>query len=144
MNRTILIVRDEKEDVSLDKAMKAAGVESRVQTADDSREALDYCNGNGRFANRQEFPIPDLILLQWESPNAKALQVLRWLRQQPLFQWTSIIVLASSKHVADVAAAYCLGASAYVQRPTDKKGLESLVRSVSDFWLARNVPPPMH
>ena len=64
-------------------AMKKAGVANPIQVATDGRQAIDYLKGAGKFANREEFPLPCLVLLDLKLPYVMGLDVLKWIRQQP-------------------------------------------------------------
>jgi len=139
----ILVVEDDENDLMfLKMAMKNAGVTNPVQVARDGQEVLDYFQGNGKFANRAEFPLPYLVLLDLKLPYLMGLDVLAWIRDQPQFKSTIVIVLTSSRYVGDIGKAYQLGANAYLVKPADLNALEGMVRTLKDFWLIQNTPPP--
>jgi len=143
MNAMILVVEDDENDLMfLKMAMKNAGVTNPVQVARDGQEVLDYFQGNGKFANRAEFPLPYLVLLDLKLPYLMGLDVLAWIRDQPQFKSTIVIVLTSSRYVGDIGKAYQLGANAYLVKPADLNALEGMVRTLKDFWLIQNTPPP--
>ena len=48
----------------------------------------------------------------------------------------------SSREVADIAAAYQLGANGYLVKPPEVSKLDGMVRAINDFWLTQNTPPP--
>jgi CheY-like chemotaxis protein len=49
-------------ELTLD-AFKEARLDNTVHVARDGQEALDYLFGRGEYADRDEYPVPDLILL---------------------------------------------------------------------------------
>jgi DNA-binding response OmpR family regulator len=53
-----------------------------------------------------------------------------------------VIILSSSKEEADISTAYRLGANAYLVKPTDTRRLQVIAKSIKDFWLTQNTPPP--
>jgi DNA-binding NarL/FixJ family response regulator len=53
-----------------------------------------------------------------------------------------VIILSSSKAEADISTAYRLGANAYLFKPTDTGKLQVIAKSIKDFWLTQNTPPP--
>lgn len=143
MNATILVVEDDENDLMFVKmAMKKAGVANPIQAAKDGQEVLDYFQGNGNFADRAAFPLPCLVLLDLKLPYVVGLDVLTWIRGQPKFKATIVIVLTSSRHVRDIEKAYQLGANAYLVKPADLNALEGMMRTLKDFWLTQNTPPP--
>src|SRR5256885_17080895 len=81
--KTILQVEDDPNDVFfLQHAMTKAGVANPVQVATDGQQAIDYLRGAGKFADREQFPLPCLVLLDLKLPHVMGLDVLRWIRQQ--------------------------------------------------------------
>lgn len=139
--RTILQVEDDPNDVFLFRhAMKKAGVENPVQVASDGQAAIDYLRGAGKFADREKFPLPCLVLLDLKLPHVMGLDVLKWIREQP---GTALIVvmLTASGEDADIATAYRLGANAFLTKPTESKKLEDMVKAINDFWLTHNTLP---
>ena len=138
----ILLVEDDDNDVFFfQRAMSKAGMSHPLQVVRDGQEAINYLQGDGKFACRAEFPLPGLILLDLKLPYVMGLDVLRWIRQQPRLAAIEII-LSSSQQAADVAEAYSRGANAYLVKPAQTSQLGDMVRAVSDFWLKQNTPPP--
>src|ERR1051326_182721 len=114
MTGTILLVEDEENDVLLmQRALNRAAVVNPVHVAHNGREAIDYFEGADRFANRKEFPLPCLVLLDLKLPYVMGLDILKWIRQQPEMA-TIVIILSSSAARADIAAAYRLGANGFL------------------------------
>lgn len=137
--KPILLVEDDENDVFfLMRALKKAGVECPLHVASDGQQALDYLEGNGRFADRSEFPSPDLVLLDLKLPQVKGLDVLKRAREV-CPRKLIIIILSSSRNDADISEAYRLGANAYVSKPGSFEGLVELVRLIKDFWLKHNL-----
>ncbi|HSX81153.1 MAG TPA: response regulator, partial [Candidatus Saccharimonadia bacterium] len=81
-----------------------------IHVLNDGREAIDYFKGAGRFADREEFPLPCLVLLDLKLPNVMGFGVLKWIRQQSEVR-AIVLILGSSGTAADIATAYCLGAN---------------------------------
>jgi CheY-like chemotaxis protein len=139
---TILLVEDDENDAFfLKRAMHKIGMANPVRNARDGQEAINYLQGAGKFGQRADFPLPGLILLDLKLPLVMGLDVLKWIRQNsdssPI-----VIILSSSAAETDVASAYRLGANAYLVKPSASGDLERMVRSINDFWLLQNLPPP--
>jgi CheY-like chemotaxis protein len=99
----ILHVEDRDEDVFLLKyAFKRAGIENPVQVATDGQMAIDYLAGVGKFADRQQFPMPCLVLLDLKLPHKMGMEVLEWIRQQPSLKSLIVIILSSSVYEGDI------------------------------------------
>ncbi len=132
----ILHVEDEEFDVLfLKRAFVQAGVPNPIEVARDGQEAIDYLSGVGAFSDRKRFPLPCLIILDLKMPRRNGMDVLEWLREEPEFACTTVIVFSSSGHERDVERAYRLGANSFVVKPAEMPEREEFARAVKDYWL---------
>lgn len=139
--KTILQVEDDPNDVFLfQHAMTKAGVANPVQVVADGREAIDYLRGDGKFADREKFPFPCLVLLDLKLPYVMGLEVLKWIRQRHGLVLPVLILTASGEN-ADIATAYQLGANGFLTKPSEASKLQDMVRAIKDFWLTHNTLP---
>jgi CheY-like chemotaxis protein len=139
--KTILHVEDDSNDVFFfRRAMNKNGVLNPVQVVSDGRQAIDYLQGAGKFADREKFPLPGLVLLDLKLPYVMGLDVLRWIRQQCGSELIVLLLTASSEE-ADIAAAYRLGANGFLVKPSDASELEDMVKGIHQFWLVHNTSP---
>src|SRR5882724_11196821 len=114
MIKPILLVEDEENDVFFFKhAMQKEGLTNSLHIAVDGQQAIDYLQGAGKFADREKFPLPCLVLLDLKLPFVMGLDVLKWIRQRPELS-PVVIILSSSQQNADISTAYRLGANAYL------------------------------
>ncbi len=139
--KTILQVEDDPNDVFLLKhAMKKAQMTNPMQIASDGQEAIDYLSGIGKFADREQFPLPGLVLLDLKLPFVMGLDVLKWIRKQP-DAVPVVIILTASAEEGDIACAYRLGANAFLTKPSEASKLQEIVNAIKDFWLTHNTLP---
>ena len=139
--KPILQVEDDSNDVVLlQHAMTKAGVANPIQVVTDGLQAIDYLKGAGKFADREKFPLPCLVLLDLKLPYVMGLEVLKWIRQQPGVA-PIVILLTASAEDADIATAYRLGANAFLTKPSKASKLEDMVKAIKDFWLTHNTLP---
>src|SRR5579859_5728148 len=111
-NTCILQVEDEAHDVFLlQRAFLQAGIANPVHVATDGQMAIDYLAGLGKFADRQRYPLPGLVLLDLKLPRRSGREVLEWIRSQPRLSRMVVIVFTSGQYVGDVSLAYELGAN---------------------------------
>jgi CheY-like chemotaxis protein len=135
MTKTILIVEDMEDDFFLKRALSISGITHPLQVAVDGRHALEYLQGKGEFADRSKFPIPFLILLDLKLPYVMGLDVLKWVRQQPDYANTLVVVLTSSQHDKDMEQTFQLGGNGYLIKPATREKLLELVQNLRDRWL---------
>ncbi|MDB6170373.1 MAG: two-component system response regulator [Verrucomicrobia bacterium] len=139
----ILLVEDEPNSVFFfEHAATKVGITNPLRVAKDGREALDYLEGVGEFADRRKHPLPGLVILDLKLPRVAGFEVLKQLRQQPETRALPVLMLTSSASDEDVARAYALGANGYLVKPSQLEELVKVVQGIKDFWLTLNRPPP--
>src|ERR1043166_4419196 len=111
----ILLVEDREEDVILlRRAFTKANFLNPIQVVSDGDEAIAYLQGAGKYADRSEYPLPKLVLLDLKMPRKDGFEVLQWIRQQPGLSAIRVVVLTASDTVRDVNRAYQLGANSFL------------------------------
>jgi len=139
--KPILQVEDDPSDVFLlQHAMIKAGVANPIQVVTDGQQAIDYLKGAGKFANRENFPLPCLVLLDLKLPHVMGLNVLKWIRQESDLALV-VVMLTASGADGDVATAYRLGANAFLTKPSKESMLVDMAKAIKDFWLTHNTLP---
>jgi CheY-like chemotaxis protein len=139
--KTILQVEDDENDVFLlQRAMQKAGEPNAIQVVKDGQEAIEYLQGAGKFTDRGTFPLPSLVLLDLRLPDVMGLEVLSWIREQHGMAM-AVIVLTESSEDADIAAAYRLGVSGFLTKPSEASKFDEMVKTIRDFWLTHNTLP---
>ena len=96
---------------------------------------MEYLTGTGRYINRSEYPLPELILLELNMPGVDGFQVLRWVRQQPELKALRIVVLTSSNELQDATYAYQLGANSFLVKPIDFKEFVNSTNAIQGYRL---------
>jgi CheY-like chemotaxis protein len=140
---TVLLAEDESNDVFLmQRAFKKAQLMNPLQIARDGEEVIAYLGGNGRFASRKEFPLPQLLLLDLKLPRKTGFEVLEWIRRQTSpVKRLPVVVLSSSKQAVDINRAYDLGANSYLVKPVHFEGLVDFVKTLEMFWFGFSQKP---
>jgi CheY-like chemotaxis protein len=136
-----LLVEDDENDVLVMKmALEKVGLTCPIRMAKDGREAQDYLSGTGIFADRHEYPLPYVILLDLKLPRVMGLEVLKWIRERPEFDFTIVLILSSSSMPEDVESAYRLHANGYLVKPYTLERLELMTQAIKEFWFIHNQP----
>ena len=134
----ILVVEDREDDILLiRKSFERAGVANPVHYVRSGDEALAYLLGEWKYANRAEFPLPTLVLLDLKLPGMDGFEVLAWIRQQEGLRALPVIVLTSSTQLSDVNRAYQLGASSFFVKEIEFQNLVELSRLLQNYWLVK-------
>ena len=133
---TILLAEDDPDDVLLTNiALRKARLANPLQVVRDGEEALMYLSGESRFADRERYPLPILLLLDLNMPKLNGFQVLEWLRKQSELSRLPVAVMTSSDDDPYVKRAYELGADSYLIKPPDAEALLALVQRLHAYWL---------
>lgn len=140
--KTILLVEDEADDrFFFTRAAQKAGVADAIHCAEDGQQAINYLAGAGHFADRTQYPLPDLAVVDLKLPLATGFEVLAEIRRQPQTRHLPVVILTSSQSEADISRAYATGANSYLVKPSGLEELLCLVRTLKEFWLEQNRCP---
>ena len=141
---TILMIEDEPTDAALiERAFQRAKVLNPIVHIKNGDDALAYLAGVAKYANRIEYPLPALILLDLKMPGMTGLQLLQWMRTNRDVRRIPVVVLTADDTPATVNAAYELGANSYLVKPGDPKQIVRLVELIQSYWMELNQPPPL-
>lgn len=139
---TLLLVEDDPFDVQLiRRALRKCGVDALLQVVSDGEAAIAYLSGEAPFGDRDQYPLPALVLLDLKLPRTSGLEVLAWRREQETLRRIPVVVLTSSRLAPDVNTAYDLGANSYLMKPVAPEGLQEIVRTLNLYWLTLNEKP---
>lgn len=139
---TVLLAEDNSTDaLMVTRAFNKANLINPVRVVDDGDKAVAYLSGQDPYADRQQHPLPVLLLLDLKLPRRSGLEVLEWLKQQPGLKRLPVVVLTSSKEHIDVHRAYDLGANSYLVKPVDFDSLLEMVKTLGLYWIVMNEKP---
>jgi CheY-like chemotaxis protein len=138
----ILLAEDDEDHVVLIRhAFAEADLRNPLFVVWNGEEAIAYLSGTGKYSNRDEYPLPDLLLLDLKMPRVDGFEVLKWVRQQPGLAPLRILVLTSSNELRDVNRAYQLGANSFLVKPLDFQDVIQLSKVIQKYWLNRSKTP---
>lgn len=131
----ILLVEDDPGDQALTRrALEEGGMPIELRIVEDGEEALEYLQQKGRFAAPGAAPPPDLVLLDLNLPRLDGKQVLERMRADPALRKLPVVALTTSRHEADIARTYELGANSYIAKPVDMDQFVSTLRELGNYW----------
>ena len=125
----IILVDDSDDDVFLFK--RALTAHPRLQLiwhGQDGNEAIEYLNGSGKFADRDQYPWPDVVVLDLKMPGVDGFQVLQWMQGKA--NMPVALVLSSSDLPEDKQRAAQLGATMYTTKPFEPDMFDHVMRRV--------------
>jgi len=135
-NAPILYVEDEEADAFfMELAFKELKVPNPLKIVADGQLAIEYLTGEGKFADRQAYPLPCLILLDLNLPRMSGHEVLEWIRSTPEFRKLPVVIFSASSLEVDQRRAIEGGADDYIVKPNDLTLIPELLGSVKRRWL---------
>ncbi len=112
---TVLLAEDDEADVLLmRRAFKQAAILNPLHVAEDGQRAIEYLSSLQLDGHSR---LPALVLLDVKMPRRDGLQVLKWIRSQPIFRSLHVIMFSSSANRNDIEHAYEAGANGYLIKP---------------------------
>jgi CheY-like chemotaxis protein len=132
----VLLAEDDPDDVLLTQiAFEKARLINPLIVVRDGEEAISYLKAEGKFKDREAYPLPILLLLDLKMPKVNGFQVLEWLHSQPELSHLAVAIMTSSDSDPDVTRAYELGATSYLVKPPDAQALLALVQRLHAYWM---------
>ena len=137
-----LLVEDNPDHVVLlRRAFKKAKLMNPLYAITSGEEAIDYLMGKGKYANRAEFPLPSLVLLDLKMPGLDGFDVLQWIRSQPGISSLRVVVLSTSDEARDIDRAYKLGANSFLVKPNDFDRFVEISMALGGYWVWTDKAP---
>jgi CheY-like chemotaxis protein len=135
-NVPILLAEDDKNDIFLmRRAFQNAGYQNPLFVVHNGQEAIHFLEGAGPYAQRNQYPLPGLMILDLKMPLMDGFDVLAWLRAHSQFETLPVVVLTSSKLELDIEKARQLGVHDYRVKPQNFEDLVRLLDDVRKCWL---------
>ena len=142
--QTILLVDDSENDLMLMReAFNMAKCSHPLQEVRNGEEAIAYLKGEGPYCDRNKFPLPIIMLLDLNMPKKNGFDVLAWVRAQPALKRLAICILTASARNEDVEAAFYLGATSFLVKPSNLESLATMLRCLCD-WVQINHFPSLN
>ena len=142
-DRVILYAEDDENDAFLfQHALSRADIGRRLVIVPNGRSAIEYLSGTGAYADRTQYPLPSLVLLDVKMPVLSGLDVLKWIRSSPAHAKLAVFMMTSSNEDSDIRRAYSEGVDGYLVKPNKVDDLVQMIRSLEKHWLSQNRSSP--
>lgn len=134
-NQPILIAEDDADDrYLLQTAFTETGYPEKIDFVENGIEVWNYLNANYTNNHTDERSLPGFILLDLNMPKKDGREVLKELKQHPVFKKIPVIVFTTTKNEIEIKRCYELGANSYVVKPISFDALLKVVENIRSFW----------
>ena len=132
----ILLVEDNPADVALFQQVVADA--ANIDVARNGAEALDRVFRRGKFHSE---PVPDLIVLDLNTPLLNGHEVLNVLKANSQTKSAPVVIWSGSDNPEDVRRAFELGCSAYMIKAISLEHTEARLKAFTTFWVENAAYP---
>jgi two-component system response regulator len=132
-----LVAEDDPHDAeSIESEFKNAPNHLQLRRVYDGAEALDYMEGKGLYADRRQYPVPDVVLLDLKMPRFDGYNFLKWLRHKApeKMRLIPVIIMSTSSDESDINNCYKLGANSYVVKPFGWAKFQERIKELGIYW----------
>ena len=131
----ILLVEDEPGDIELTmRAFEKARLTNPIHVARDGLEALEFLFARGRHADREDHPLPKVVLLDLNLPKKSGIEVLRQIKADQRTRDIAVVVLTVSERDRDINECRRLGAETYIVKPVDFQNFSEVTSQLKLAW----------
>lgn len=131
----ILIAEDDADDRYLiGTAFAEKGYSEKIDFVENGVELLNYLDGILGSENGDDKNFPCVILLDLNMPKKDGREVLKELKQHPVFKKIPVIVFTTTKNEIEIKRCYELGANSYVVKPLTFDDLLLVVENIRSYW----------
>ncbi len=120
MNKTLLYVENDPADVIVvRKALLGSDIPFNLHVVGEGLPAMAYLSGKGIYSDRENFPLPDVLLLNVRPENKRPFEVLEGVRDEKQFRNLPILVQSNGFRAGDIKDATDSGATACFRKTAD-------------------------
>lgn len=125
----VLHVEDEEADAFfVERALRNVVEDLKIHHVHSGQEAIAYLSGQGKYADREAFPLPELMILDVKMFGVNGFDLLEWVGSRKEFEGIRRVVLTSSNDRRDHELATTLGAHGFLVKEIGYEQLCAWVR----------------
>ncbi|MDB6057597.1 MAG: response receiver [Verrucomicrobiales bacterium] len=126
--KSVLVVDNEAEHcLRIRQELRHLNLRNHVRCVTSAAEMISYLNGFAQFHDREEYPLPALLLVDLNLPLVDGFIVVEWIRSHERFCHIPIVVMGRPNQVGALEAAVKVGADAFMIKPFNRAQFEWIV-----------------
>ena len=105
---------------------------------------MDYLLRRKQYADPEQAPRPDLMLLDLNMPKLDGRQVLQQMKANPQLAVIPVVVLTTSQQEQDILQSYQLGCNSFIKKPVDVHAFIDTMIGLGLYWFHLVILPPLY
>jgi len=131
---TVIYVDDDPNDrLLLQEAAGIANVPFTFQNLASFDAAMAYLSGSGVFSDRSRYPVPGLIILDYNLKTQTGADLLRWIRTRPELSTVPVVIYTGAPSPERVSDCYASGASHFFTKPLQLPRIIAIVEELYEL-----------
>lgn len=128
----VLVVEDNDDDVlMIREGFGSTGLARVEHVAAHGEAALSWLRGLPPPGSGNQ---PDLVLVDLNMPRMNGFELIAALKADVGTRQLPVVVFTTSRRHEDVARAYAVGASTYVEKPVGPQALSDVLTLLAEYW----------
>jgi CheY-like chemotaxis protein len=135
----VMIEDDEGHARLIEKNIRRAGVNNRIQPFANGTDAVSYLFGaDGTAAVNKSKPL--LVLLDLNLPDMTGVDILKRIKSNEHLKRIPVVVLTTTDDAAEIQRCYDLGCNVYITKPVNYDNFAYAIRQLGLFFSVIQVP----
>jgi CheY-like chemotaxis protein len=115
--KSVLLVEDDSNDAFFaTRELEKLKLQNPIIHVSEVEDMIAYMNGEGIYADRENYPLPRLVLLDMQLNGSDGLDAAAWMRSQSKFRKIAIVAISGSGPER-LNSAVAMGAHALMEKP---------------------------
>ena len=117
----------------LQTAFEESGFTEKLHFVENGMELFTYLNSNTALPSGKQ--LPHIILPDLNMPKKDGREVLKELKQHPLYKKIPIVIFTTTHNENEIKRCYELGANTYIVKPVSFDRLLDTIQSIRNYWM---------
>ena len=135
----VMVEDDEGHARLIEKNIRRAGVNNRIQPFANGTDAVHYLfgsDGSGKTSKGK----PMLILLDLNLPDMTGVDILKRVKSNDFLKSVPVVVLTTTDDANEIQRCYDLGCNVYITKPVNYDNFANAIRQLGLFFSVIQVP----
>lgn len=115
-------------------ALEESRLANEVHFVEDGEELMNYLNNKGKYADKEKYSKPGIILLDLNMPKVDGREALKEIKANAHLRSIPIVVLTTSKAEEDILKTYNLGVNSFITKPVSFESLVNVMKTLCKYW----------